>query len=104
MIRRAKWPENGRDPANHRVKSRPLSRIRSTVLTPRIPSVSSAFLGTPRSSLMASHPIAGKWRRLLLVFSSIAVLVLPLSAPAQFIDPRNYENFPVGVNQLELAY
>lgn len=25
-------------------------------------------------------------------------------ACAQFTDPRNYENFPVGVNQIELAY
>jgi len=53
---------------------------------------------------MASHPISGKCRRLLLVFSAIAVLGSPWSARAQFTDPRNYENFPVGVNQLELAY
>ena len=23
---------------------------------------------------------------------------------AQFRDPRNYQNFPVGVNQIEMAY
>ena len=29
---------------------------------------------------------------------------MPWSACAQFTDPRNYENSPVGVNQLELIY
>ena len=45
-----------------------------------------------------------KRRRLLLVWSAIAVLGLTWPACAQFNDPRNYENFPVGVNQLELSY
>ena len=31
-------------------------------------------------------------------------LAFPRLASAQFTDPRNYENFPVGVNQIELAY
>lgn len=37
--------------------------------------------------------------KLLVLF---ALAVLPASA--QFTDPRNYENFPVGVNQVELTY
>ena len=52
-----------------------------------------------------SHSIASvKCRRLVLVCSTIAVLGLSQPACAQFTDPRNYENFPVGVNLLELAY
>lgn len=52
-----------------------------------------------------SHSIASvKCHGLLLVCSVLAVLGLPRLARAQFTDPRNYENFPVGVNQLELAY
>ena len=38
-----------------------------------------------------------------LAFLTIGLL-LAQRAIAQFTDPRNYENFPVGVNQIELAY
>jgi hypothetical protein len=41
------------------------------------------------SKLLASLALAG---------------LLAGSAHAQFTDPRNYENFPVGVNQVELTY
>lgn len=52
-----------------------------------------------------SYSIASvKCRRLVLAWSAIAVLGLPWPARAQFSDPRNYENFPAGVNQLELSY
>jgi hypothetical protein len=43
-------------------------------------------------------------QRLLFVCLALAVSGLPRPACAQFTDPRNYENSPVGVNQLELAY
>jgi len=33
-----------------------------------------------------------------------ALIVVARLGCAQFTDPRNYENFPVGVNQIELAY
>jgi len=41
-----------------------------------------------------------------LFFSSLvlAVLQMPKQACAQFNDPRNYENTPMGTNQLELGY
>jgi hypothetical protein len=39
----------------------------------------------------------------ILASSAFAVL-LARPANAQFTDPRNYENFPVGVNQIELNY
>lgn len=45
-----------------------------------------------------------KSRRLLLVCYVIAAFGLPWSACAQFNDPRNYENFPVGVNHFESFY
>jgi hypothetical protein len=44
-----------------------------------------------------------KCRRLLLVCSALA-LAVPWPARAQFTDPRNYENVPVGLNQLEVTY
>ena len=43
-------------------------------------------------------------KRLLFAFLSVAVLHIPDRACAQFTDPRNYENTPVGINQLELSY
>ena len=43
-------------------------------------------------------------KRLLFAFLSVAVLHIPNRACAQFTDPRNYENTPVGINQLELSY
>lgn len=45
-------------------------------------------------------------RKKLLVFSCfvLAVIHLPEQASAQFTDPRNYTNTPVGINQLELGY
>ena len=43
-------------------------------------------------------------KRLLFAFLSVAVLLIPNRACAQFTDPRNYENTPVGINQLELSY
>ncbi|HEY6374814.1 MAG TPA: transporter [Edaphobacter sp.] len=39
----------------------------------------------------------------LLIFC-FALAVLHTQACAQFTDPRNYQNTPVGINQLELAY
>jgi len=46
----------------------------------------------------------GKCRRLLLVCSALALSGILRPACAQFTDPRNYQNSPVGVNQLELSY
>lgn len=43
-----------------------------------------------------------KWT--LFVFSALAVSSIPLGAHAQFTDPHNYDNTPVGTNQIELAY
>jgi hypothetical protein len=40
----------------------------------------------------------------LLVYFVLAVLFAPNRVYAQFTDPRNYENTPVGLNQLEVAY
>jgi arginine exporter protein ArgO len=34
----------------------------------------------------------------------LAVTLLRTPATAQFNDPRNYQNVPVGVNQIELSY
>ena len=45
-----------------------------------------------------------KCRHLHVVCFLLAVSGLPWPACAQFTDPRNYENSPVGVNQLELGY
>jgi hypothetical protein len=45
-----------------------------------------------------------QWRRLVLLYLASAVFSLGPSANAQFTDPRNYQNAPVGVNQIELAY
>lgn len=42
--------------------------------------------------------------RLLLICFAVAVLQAPDQLYAQFTDPHNYDNTPVGVNQLELAY
>ena len=42
--------------------------------------------------------------RLLLAWVAAAGIHLPLSAWAQFTDPRSYENTAVGTNQLELGY
>jgi hypothetical protein len=39
-----------------------------------------------------------------LVIISLALVVLHSHARAQFTDPRTYQNAPVGINQLELAY
>jgi len=43
-------------------------------------------------------------KRLLFVCFALAVLRSPEQLFAQFTDPRSYDNTPVGVNQLELAY
>lgn len=43
-------------------------------------------------------------KRLLFVCFALAVLRFPNQLFAQFTDPRTYDNTPVGVNQLELAY
>ena len=43
-------------------------------------------------------------KRLLFVCLLLAVLCIPDQVYAQFTDPRNYDNTPVGVNQLELDY
>jgi len=43
-------------------------------------------------------------KRLLFVCFSLAVVHIPDWAYAQFTDPRNYNNTPVGLNQLELGY
>jgi hypothetical protein len=42
--------------------------------------------------------------RLLLGCVAGAMLYIPIRACAQFTDPRNYENTPVGTNQIELGY
>src|SRR5689334_11018823 len=43
-------------------------------------------------------------KRLLFVCLALVVLRAPQQLYAQFTDPHNYDNAPVGVNQLELAY
>jgi hypothetical protein len=43
-------------------------------------------------------------KRLLLACLAAAFLRLPGQARAQFTDPHNYDNTPVGTNQVELAY
>jgi Putative MetA-pathway of phenol degradation len=64
-----------------------------------------SYSPTSPTSHFRSHSVTSVKRgRLLLVCFTLAVLDLPWSACAQFTDPRNYENFPVGVNQLELSY
>jgi hypothetical protein len=44
------------------------------------------------------------FKRLLLACSALAISAVGRPAYAQFTDPRNYQNSPVGVNQVELAY
>ncbi len=61
---------------------------------------------------MAVRRSLGKWHRpeqsasghLLLACSALVLSALPWQARGQFTDPRNYENFPVGVNQLEFIF
>jgi hypothetical protein len=43
-------------------------------------------------------------KRLLFLCLALAILRFPGQLYAQFTDPRTYDNAPVGVNQLELAY
>jgi len=43
-------------------------------------------------------------KRLLLVCFAVALLQTPDQLYAQFTDPHNYDNAPVGVNQIELDY
>jgi len=43
-------------------------------------------------------------KRLVFLYLFLAVLCRPDQARAQFTDPRAYDNTPVGVSQLELAY
>jgi len=43
-------------------------------------------------------------RRLLLVWCALTFVYSPDQADAQFTDPHNYDNAPVGVNQLEFGY
>lgn len=43
-------------------------------------------------------------RRLLLACLAVAVLVVPRQASAQFTGAHNYDNTPVGTNQIELSY
>lgn len=43
-------------------------------------------------------------KRLLFVGLALAVLRFPDQLYAQFTDPRDYENTPVGINQVEIAY
>jgi hypothetical protein len=43
-------------------------------------------------------------KRLIFVCLVLAVLRFPDQLCAQFTDPRDYENTPVGVNQVEIAY
>jgi len=52
---------------------------------------------------MDSQP-RGRNKGLLFVFFAVAVLSASEQASAQFTDPRNYNNSPIGVNQLELSY
>jgi hypothetical protein len=44
------------------------------------------------------------YKRLLFVCLALVVLRFPDKLYAQFTDPRDYDNVPVGVNQLEIAY
>jgi hypothetical protein len=43
-------------------------------------------------------------KRLVIVCFALTVLLPPDQMCAQFTDPRTYDNTPVGVNQIELAY
>ena len=43
-------------------------------------------------------------KRLLLACLAVAILYPTDHACAQFTDPHNYDNTPVGTNQVELAY
>jgi hypothetical protein len=55
-----------------------------------------------RRSELRNSSVSLRCRRLLFVLSAVAGL--PWTARAQFTDPRSYDNSPVGVNQIELAY
>src|ERR1700739_4187423 len=54
------------------------------------------------------RPALLEWRaasgHFLLVCFALVVSVLPQQVCAQFTDPRNYENSPIGGNQLEFAH
>ena len=43
-------------------------------------------------------------KRLLFVCFALVVLRFPDEVYAQFTDPRNYDNTPVAINQIELEY
>ena len=43
-------------------------------------------------------------KRLLFACFALAVVRAPDQVYAQFTDPHTYDNTPVGVNQLEIAY
>ena len=53
---------------------------------------------------MSSFSIAAMHKWLILVCLPLALLCSPRCACAQFTEAHNYDNTPVGVNQLELAY
>src|SRR5271165_4482657 len=58
----------------------------------------------PLTPIRGLRSIAGMYKRWLFFGLTLAVLRFPGQLSAQFTDPRTYDNTPVGVNQLELAY
>ena len=65
-------------------------------------SSSTVAVDTTLSGLFAYA--CAKCKRLVFVCLALAVLCSPDQLRAQFTDPRSYENTPVNVSQLELAY
>ena len=54
--------------------------------------------------IMGSAKLLPMCKRLLFACFALAVVRAPDQACAQFKDPHTYDNTPVGVNQLEIAY
>jgi hypothetical protein len=58
----------------------------------------------PSKSAEVDGPNYVMKKRLLYACLAIAALYVPHQACGQFTDPHNYDNTPVGTNQIELAY
>jgi hypothetical protein len=54
--------------------------------------------------MMRSGRVTARTRQLFFAWCALACLRSPDQAFAQFTDPRNYENTPAGLNQLEVGY
>ena len=63
------------------------------------------FIAAPESAgIYIDLLIAAMRNRLLFVCLTLALLLSPQLAGAQFTEAHNYDNTPTGVNQVELAY